>query len=399
MIINIREGELNWLSDISIADIPHPLPSGITIHAKKHEIGLEVQGLTGAIPLKNGDTLQIVPKIGQVNFLRLLFKAEGNQKQLTSEYEDFVNYSIEEEGSIDFLVAKNLILSVDEIMRRSPKQGRILRKNRSTFAAGRVDIVNTALNIASRQQDPVVSFEKSRTLNISENRVLSEAVARAGLILQDANVEPKFIEIKNRWLSKFPRSQNLTSDVAEIEEKFAKAQFGGARDYYRRALMYAQVILGNLGLGLSNINPIEGEAILINTADIFEKYLRNTLSNCYKQAGYIVTKSGVGSMSLYTDGSFELNPDIYIEKDGRPILIADAKYKTPTASDHYQMQVYLSAHGIKSGILLSPLFTGDEVIIKEYCTSKKAVVREIFLPMHNLTATESFLETIVDRFR
>jgi len=397
MIRQAKEGEITWLPGLHVSDIPHPLPKGINVHLRRGELGLEAQGLVGAIPLLNGDTLQVVPKIGRVNFFRLLFKAEGFQQDLEREYDAFVSYSVDEDENIDSIVARQLMFSAAEIMKRSPQQGRVRRRCEGMFAAGQMDVVSTALNIACRKQEPVTYFIKERTLDISENRVLTEAIVRAWLTLGETD-RVELRPVQERWLSRFPRSQNLDVDLEQVEQGFASGRYGGARDYYRRALMLARIVLGSHGLGLSEVAVVEGDAILLNTADIFEKYVRNIISDAYSEAGYVVAKGGVGVTSLYTDGSFELQPDITISRSGRTLLIADAKYKRPTASDHYQMHTYLARNGVTRGLLLAPLYEGNEVVVREYSTTDKTVVREAYLPMGDLNVTEAFLGTVIELF-
>ena len=162
--------------------------------------------------------------------------------------------------------------------------------------------------------------------------------------------------------------------------------------------MLAKIILGSSGVGFSGGNQIHGDAVLLNAADIFEKYVRSVVRDAYAEKGFVVTKGGVGVHSLYTDGSFELLPDVVISKNGATCLIADAKYKKPTASDHYQMSSYLAAHNLKRGVLIAPLFSGASVVIKEYSTPNKLVVRELFLPMNDLDATEEALSSLVEDF-
>jgi 5-methylcytosine-specific restriction endonuclease McrBC regulatory subunit McrC len=394
MIRQAKEGELAWLPGLHLSDIPSPLPNGIAVHLRGAEIGLEAQGLVGAIPLLNGYTLQIGPKIGRVNFFRLLFKAEGFQPELEREYDAFVSYSVEEIENIDSIVARQLLFSAAEIMKRSPQQGRVRRRRRGMFAAGQIDVVSTALNLACRTEDPVTYFIRERTLDIPENRVLTEAITRAWRTLDETD-RVQLRSVQERWRNRFPASADLDADLEHVERGFASGRYGGPRDYYRRALMLAQIVLGSNGLGLSSGETVEGDAILLNTADIFEKYLRSVISDAYSDSGYVVSKGGVGVTSLYTDGSFELQPDITISKDGRTLLIADAKYKQPTAGDHYQMHTYLAVNHIKRGLLLAPLYEGDEVVLREYSTTDKTVVREVYLPMNNLPLTEDFLRTVL----
>lgn len=396
MIIRIKEGELTWLKEVQASDLPKSLPAGLRVYIRKHMVGLEPHGMAGAIPMRNGDTLQIIPKIGQVNFLRLLFRANGSQTGLQKEYDSFARYSLDDDRNIDLIVGRSLILAVAEILRRSPKCGRIVRHRRAWYAFGGVDALATALNLDCHQPEPVVSFASERTSDIPENRILTEAVLRVTKSTSNA-LNYQFEKIKNQWIRRFPRSDNLIADLAYVERGFASGLYGGARDYYRKALMLAKVTLGYQGISYDKDMSIEGDATLLNTYDIFEKYIRATISKAYSKKGFIVEKGGIGVVSLYTDGSFELVPDIFIGKSGKPIVIADAKYKTPNASDHYQMQSYLTAYRVQSGLLLSPRLDGSEVSIREFETPNKLIVREVRLPMNNLEATEKFLGNMLDR--
>ena len=397
MIRQIVEGVITWLPGVSSSDIPQPLPGGISIHLRSDTVGLESQGIVGAIPLNNGDTIQIIPKVGQVNFLRLLFKAEGNQVSLEREFDDFVKYSIDDEQNIGSIVAKRFFASLNEILRRSPAQGRKRARRQDDFAAGEIQVARTALNLATKRTRPVVSLVKNRTTDIPENRILSEALVRSWPLLSP-DTQSTFRLIYEHWVRRFPRSQNIFRDLLSVDRAFATRGYGGARDYYRLALMLAKIILGTNGIGFGSKNEVAGDAILLNAADIYERYLRCVISDSHAEKGYVVTKGGAGMQSLYTDGSFGLIPDIVISKANAITLIADAKYKKPTAGDHYQMVAYLAAHKLKRGILLAPLFSGTTVVIKEFATPEKVIVREIYLPMSDLDATEEILSSLVERY-
>lgn len=397
MIRRAIEGETIWLRGLTVSDIPYVLPNGINVKLRHDEVGLEIKGLVGAIPLNNGDTLQIVPKIGRVNFLRLLFKAEGDQRDLEQEYEKFVEYSIENDTNIDTIVARQLFFCVEEILRRSPKRGRIKRCHVGLYASGQIDPITTAFNIACKKDEPVVFYKKEKTEDIPENRVITEAVLRAWVML-NASLQFKFITIYERWLKLFSRSINLNVDLEIIENNFANGKYGGSRDYYRKALMFAQIILGNNGIGFNEVTITKGDAVLLNTANIFEKYVRNVISNSYNDRGYIITKGGIGNTSLYTDGSYNLQPDIVVSLNGKILFIADVKYKVPTSGDHYQINTYLNVNKVEFGFLISPLFNGEDIEIKEYITSNKIIIREVYLPMENLIVTEKFLGTMIKNY-
>lgn len=397
MIIQIREGEISWLPGIVALDIPKPLPVGIVIHLRDGVIGIESQGIVGSIPLNNGDTLQVTPKIGEVNFFRLLFKAEGSQLQLKNEFDEFVHYDVDDNENIDSLVARRLLVSIDEILRRSPMQGRKKAYVSADFARGEIQMLKTAMNLATKKISPVVSSVKQRTKDIPENRILSEALVRAWHVLSP-DYKRIYQNTRDRWLKMFGRSNDIYNDLMGVEESFASNGYGGSRDYYRRALMLAKILLASRGVSFGSKAEVSGDAVLLNAASVFEKYILSVIFDAYSDKGYVVSKGGARQKTLYTDGSFELIPDVVISKNGGVILIADAKYKKPTASDHYQMAAYLSAHKIKQGLLLAPLYSGNSVVIKEYATPEKAIVREVYLPMSDLNATEKTLSSLIEHY-
>lgn len=93
-----------------------------------------------------------------------------------------------------------------------------------------------------------------------------------------------------------------------------------------------------------------------------------------------------------------LEPDITVYRDGKLVLLCDAKYKAPSASDHYQMHAYLNGFGMDSGLLLCPGFDSTSVQKLEYMTPDRKVVREVYLPMANLNFTEEYLGSLVREF-
>lgn len=390
-----QEGAITWDDSIKLENLPSPLPLGIRLLSKEGKLGIEVQGLAGAIPLTDGSTLRILPKVGNVNFFRLLFLAEGNQKELTREYQEFVAYSLTEGASVEQIAARKLLQTLGEILRRSPMAARRSAIVSSNFSKGKLLPVATALKIAQKNSLPVVSKTKTRSVSTPENRILTEASLRAYSMLGPSD-QAIYQAAHSRWLDRFPRSVAIEDDLEKIERRFAKNGYGGPRGYYQKALMLARIVLGTHGFSISgDQSQVLGDAILINTADIFEKYLRRIIQYTHEADGYVVTKGDVGSESLYTDGSYSLEPDILIEKRGKVALVADAKYKSPTGPDHYQMYVYLKRYSATCGVLICPNFDSSDVRVREYLTPDKLVIRELHVPMDDLDRTEATLGSLV----
>lgn len=397
MIYEIHEGKINWLPEIAIEDLPENLPKKISIHSKKGIIGIEPQGIVGSFPICNRNTIKIIPKVGRICFLELLIKAEGKQSALKSEFDQFVEIASSEEENFEEFVSKQFLVKLDEILRRSPLQGRLAKNIRSNFSKGKVNPLATNLNISAKRDKPVVSFYKVRSSDIPENRILTEALIKSYMNLNE-EVKVIYEAVYKKWINKFNRSPSIRADLLSIEKTFSTHDYGGSRGYYRKALMLAKIILGSNGLSFEGGEIVSSDALLLNSADVYESYIRNVISDAYSDKGMLVKKGGIGKNHLYTNGSFELVPDVYIERNGLPLLIVDAKYKKPSSNDHYQMIVYLTVHGLKSGILLSPNMISDVVEVKEFKSNNGMIVREIYIPLSDLKTTEFFLANLIERF-
>lgn len=393
MIIKVVEGEISWLPELKISDFPE-MPSSIKIHLKSDVLGLEPIGVVGSIPLINNKTLQIIPKIGEINFLRLLLKAEGSQIQLENKFNEFVSYAVDDEKNVFSIIARNLLSSVSEILHRSPIQGRIRKSINSDFIQGNLHIEKTLINLATKKAFPISSIIKQRTFDIPENRVITECVIIAWIFLPNSQ-KHKFKITYENWLKKFPRSKNLELDLSVVEKRFSSRGYRGPRDYYHNVLMLCKILLGINGIGGVGKEYVHGDALLLNTADIFEKYIRQILCDAYSKEGYVVCKGVMREQSLYSDGRFWLIPDVIMKKENKPLLIIDAKYKKPDASDHYQMLIYLNSYNLKYGFLIAPNYIGTEIEVKDFLTFDKRVVREIYLPMQNLPLVEETLSSLI----
>tara|TARA_R110002049_G_scaffold309095_2_gene516833 strand:- start:2156 stop:3361 length:1206 start_codon:yes stop_codon:yes gene_type:complete len=396
-VLLAKEGETTWLSGIRFEDLPYDLPPGIQILNKSGMVGLRVDGIVGALALRDGRTLRISPKIGEANFFAMFFRAEGQMDEIERELQQLVEYSTSSDRSVEAFVARSLIFSADEIMRRSPLVGRTPEVKASRSALGAIDPAATVARLKSGSDQPVISRAKTRTVNIPENRLISMALKSAiGFLAYED--QARLLGIVQRWTERFPTSSDLRQDLQKVELGLARNQYGGPRGYYQKALAASLIILGASGISVSGSNPVLGESVLINTADIYEKYLRNTIRKVYSDKGYLVTKTGIDGTSLYTNGSYALEPDIVVYKENKLVLLCDAKYKSPTSADHYQMQTYLKRFDLRSGILLCPNFGSEKVDERQFQTPEKTIVREVYLPMHDLIATEQYLSSIIQKF-
>jgi McrBC 5-methylcytosine restriction system component len=391
MIFEAFEGQTAWFEGISLTDLPAIIPSGLFLHNKRGVLGIEAKGVAGTVPLAGGKgTLVIVPKIGSVNLMRILLKAEGADSLISNRMQDLASYAVNDDASVQMLLVASFFRGLSKIWTTSPNFSRKISKSYGEYPRGRVDWLRTSVRLASRESMPVAFTSKERSHDTCENRFLKAAADRAWVLASSLQHE-EFRDIYMKWSERYSAVGNAYEDMKEVEEGLIEGRYGGPRDYYSRPLMIAKIIMGISGIGLIGSNRVSGDAMLLNTADLFEKYLRECVRVGCAARGIEVCK-GDGSLSLYANGEYSLEPDILLMKGSECLLVLDAKYKIPDSGDHYQMVCYLRAYGTKRGVLLCPDFSqGSKIAKVEYPTGDGRFVRVIQLPMLNLPAVEAFL--------
>lgn len=389
----VNENSTTWLDGFNPRVLPNGLEKRIRIITRANAIGLEVGGVVGSVPLHNGETLHIVPKVGRMNFFRMLLTAEGLQDFLTSDFTDFVRYDLSEEDSIPQLVAKSYLHQISFLQSSSLRFIRSNKIQTGEFASGAVIPLPTVLRLRLKSSKPIVFSERVRNVVTPENRLLAAAAIRAFEYLNSSYISPDIARTFHFW-KKFYDPRCLTQDLAEVNHSLSKGKYLGSRGYYVKALTIAKLLLSQAGIAQGSIAEIEGDGALINTSHLFEQYLRSLLTIRYGREGIIVRKGGSPGRTLYTNGDYGLIPDITITRGSQYLAIGDAKYKDSDAGDHYQLCTYLAAYGVKTGFLLRPSSEKvKNVGIIRHTTDKRSVF-EIHLPLDDLDATERIINNL-----
>lgn len=389
----VEEGKVEWLTGLTLNLLPDPMPSGVTIRSKGGVIGLYADGVVGSFHLLDGSSVSITPKIGEANFLRMLFVAEGNQSELNDVLDNFVEYGIGSEQTFVNALTRRFLFLVDAILAKGARQQRDSSLSRSYSLAGKINFVATANHVQLRHDRPIESTIKKRSFSTPENRLISLALQILG-----PSVSVDFYDTWNalnrNWNRKLPDNSFSIIELAIVKRMQAARKFGGSRDEYEEAISLALTLIGLHGLTTSNSSSISGDAQLIRTAHVYESYLRKVVQQIRSPFGDIVSGPEKIHLSLYDDGGYPINPDIIVWRGGEPVLLIDAKYKFPDSGDHYQMISYLSRFNLETGILISP--TTEESKAKKYTQENGIKVVELQIALKNLDEIPETIAQVIN---
>jgi len=347
----------------------------------------------GALPLLNGDTLRLLPKIGMKAFGRMLLVAECLENALGHEFSSLVASSTTDGDSASWLalLARGLVSHLGTIDAMSPSFGRARTAQRLDFVRGRVDATRTSLSIERGDSRPVHCTVENRTTDTPENRFLGSA-ANAVLRTQRLSREDRLVA--SRWAARFS-GRTTPDDIEHVSRRMSRGDYSGSRSYYQPAMAVAFMILNGGDISLAGEPTVNTEALVVSSSTLFERYVRSVISKYLSPLGFVVAKGVQPPLSLLDDGRYTLIPDISISLNGKLRLLVDAKYKTggevPVA-DYYQLISYARAYALRKVALVMPSVENDSNATRVIRRSFDSIeVAELRMNLDDWSATEAWL--------
>lgn len=391
-VLEAIEGRAIWLGSLAPGDLPPDLPAEVDVLGRRNEVGLRFNGIVGTVKLADSRTIHIIPKIGRVNFLRLFLYATGGDDLLKTTLGG-VPYELSDEAGLSELVATEFVTKLEQAMRHGLDHQRKWRDVQCSEFGGRVDLVKTAMLVASRQRNPVVARKKMRTQDTAEHRMFLCALERCQPFLNSEN-QHRADRARNVLLRHC--SPKFTADDLETAQtRLVRNHYRGPRSFYRELVSMSQILLGISGIKPGESDSVSGSTFLLRTAPVFEAFVRRCVQDALHGTDYVVLKGGTFPRSLYVDGSFELEPDVVVERMGQCQLILDAKYKEIAVADHYQMLSYIDQFQVLNGALIRPCSIGESSNTRAYRTITGAQVDVVSIDLSDIYSALGNLSSYV----
>jgi 5-methylcytosine-specific restriction enzyme subunit McrC len=182
------------------------------------------------------------------------------------------------------------------------------------------------------------------SVDIAENRILLAAVLRA--------LRMPGVSAQTRTLLRRLRLQLAdVTLIARPRPTWTRTQLNAR---YEPALMVSEMILDGRSFEL-RVGDLVVSGFLLNMAKIFEDFVCVALRRALMPFGGHTTLQY--STHLDVDRSVSIQPDLVWSRGGRPVAVADAKYKAERPSgfpqaDLYQMLAYCTVLGLDTGHLV-----------------------------------------------
>jgi len=345
-------------------------------------VSLRARGLVGLIPVNDRVVLEVVPRFSIDNLSRLVEVSKEpirNIKWFNRRYraDDDLYPSLVE------IYAEALYGYLQEIQLRGFLRLYRAEEELSSTPHGRILVdrsIKRAIAAGVRNKVEIAWFQ--RTLDIPANRCLLHAVLYLAQF-NDAVMNSEHPTEKRRVARMLNYCSQVLSGVSRDYSMaflhdpivIGSTSLPSQRTYYRPALELARAILRSRALHLKSSNgSLNLPSLLLDLPSIFERYIRNTLSNASENKqifqsvldGNRPSPGGARRASLFDNGSsFPANPDIVIMNSRNDCAaVVEVKYKPaigeqPYRDDLEQTLVYGMAYKAPLAVVVQPAMAGQ----------------------------------------
>ncbi|WP_100810553.1 McrC family protein [Microbacterium sp. BR1] len=266
----------------------------------------------------------------------IVFMASYSGEQIQPAHSTF---GYDADTSVPFALARATISAIESATRKGLVKGYTAREERGFVVRGRWDIPRQ-LKVRPGVPIPLELTVDDYSEDVAENQILHSALQRIRRFEQLAEDEKRRL---NRLLQLF-------SDVGTLRQGAALPAVQRTRlnaDYWP-ALPLARVILEATSWTRS-AGARSGGTFLLNLPRIFEGFVGTAMRAALASAGFGVELQDT-EWRLDAERKVMLRPDIVVRSHGRPVAVADTKYKvwgqangSPPNADVYQALAYALA--------------------------------------------------------
>lgn len=347
---------------------------------------LQAQNYVGIIKTNNGVTIEILPKISEIDNIskskNILIKMLKTLKN--SPFKNLKTANLEKEKIDIFEIFISMFLEeISLLIKKGIKMGYVDREGNLNFLKGKLKINEHIKENFIRKERFFVQYDNFNIDRI-ENHIIKTTL---DFLLGKTKVFSNKVKIS--------QLQQIFIDIAPISNyssNFPKCHLNRQMVDYKTILKWCEIFLLK-----NSFSPYKGTevafALLFDMNKLFESYVGYYLKNI-NEIGNIKLQNSEHFLALKKgNGCFKLKPDIVIEREDE-VIICDTKWKVmdrePNQGDMYQLFAYGNKYyNCKKLYLIYPYIKNISPIIYNFNIHKTLELEVIYF---NLETNEFYGE-------
>ena len=369
---------------------------------------IKAQNYVGVITLKDGTTIEILPKISSVSYDEE--KTKGEMRKLlvrmlrslrSVPYKSTQSSKIDAEKLPLFEIFVRMFLDeVFFIVRKGLKCGYETIRGNEKFYKGKMLFGEQIKYNSIHKERFFIEYDEFNA-NRAENKLLKSTLL---LLARKSVSAANQADIRNLLV--------LFSEISpskDYEKDFSVSCLERSTQYYRGALDWCKIFLAGKSF-LSFRGEEYASALLFPMERLFQDYVAKEIRRVLMPHGWAVSTQESAQYLFDDPQKFKLRPDIVVRKDGKTYIF-DTKWKLLcddatknyriSQGDMYQMYAYHKKYESENeticGVyLLYPQFDENFVGLKYSSAKDKVNVKIRFIDLMNIGKKSGFGETLDD---
>lgn len=352
----LKDGELEIYQQVSTL---------FDVHYQKGALSLRAKGHVGYIPISDHVAINVQPRAPIGNLLWMVWRSGlplANIKGFVRRYQERPDTIQKPEE----LYAGAFLEALKETA-TSGTLRRYQRRESDTAKRGRLLLGQTVSRFRGRGNKFRYVFELSDfTADIPENRLIKGIAERliAHLSAEGSSGGVDAARQLTRLLEPFSLVNGLPGDPARLAasvERLART-LPRTHAFYEPILWLCFLVATKSGLAMERVGRVLFDSIIIDVARVFEHYVRRVCvanERTIFGEGKVMSGSARPIVLFPSTKKFQTEPDLYITLKGKPLAVADMKYKPePSREDRYELLTFCEAAQVKRAAFICPLIGG-----------------------------------------
>jgi 5-methylcytosine-specific restriction enzyme subunit McrC len=299
----------------------------------------------GLIMLPSGTRLQITPKVPVSNLFYMISVAFDLAWPFR---EEFARVEVFE----DVLAAIAQIFA--ELVERRIESGLyrsyVEEEENLSYIRGRISFADDVRqNLLARHR--IYCRYAEFTWDIEENQIIRQVAH----LLSGWGFHTKL----RLRLSRLDTALSEVQPTALASSVIGRFRYSRLNDDYRQIHQLCRLFLEGSSLS-EQLGICDSRTFLLDMNKLFEAFVTQILQERVDVHIRVVAQS---ELPLGEDDKVKMRPDLIIESEGKPVLVADCKYKQAESDtyknhDFYQVLAYCTAARVRRGLLIYPLHSG-----------------------------------------
>ena len=308
----------------------------------------------GLVALSNGDVIEILPKIANVEDVgecrKVLLTMLREPNDLPFAVSTLTGLDTAKMNLLEILIRMFLDEVAQVLQRGLRAQYQNVEQNEVFYKGSLVPAAHLRENLLTKHRFYVSHDEFN--VDRAENRILKSAVARVLRLSRSS--------VNRREASRLQSSLSVVPSEANLRKDFALCSTDRTISYYQRALSWAKIFL--LGKAFTTyVGPSDAVALLFPMEMVFEAFIAGRVRKA-AGAGQHVGVQDQRYWLFDSPRAFSLRPDIVVFSEGETLVI-DTKWKLLdtrrpnlgiSGEDMYQLAVYAKKYHASKVILAYP---------------------------------------------